>query len=120
MFNLMPKHAKFIFPSCGVSFEFASDATWDSGASKMKNGYVELNIETWLMKPSVEMLQKIKNSLFRTLRPLYRDEIVIVEVPSVKTQGRFSFIRLKICSNEKCPVKNQILKNFKEIIFREI
>ena len=120
MSDLMPKHAKFIFPSCGVSLMFASNATWDSGASKMKNGYVELNIETWLMKPSVEMLQKIKNSLFRTLRPLYKDSIVIVEVPSVKTYGRFSFIRLKVCSNEKCPVKNKILKIFKEIVSAEL
>lgn len=116
----MPKYPKNIFPSIGLNFEFASDATWDSGASKMKNNYNELNVETWLIKPSVETLTKIKNSLFRTLRPIYKDSIVIVEVPSVKTQGKFSFIRLKVCSNGQCPVKNQILKNFKEIIFREI
>lgn len=110
------KKPKNIFPSIGLHFEFASDATWDRGASKAKNNYVELNIDTWLMKPSVETLQRIKNGLFRTLRPIYRDEIIIVEVPSVKTQGKFSFIRLKICSNEKCPVKSLILQKFKEIV----
>ena len=115
----MPKHAKHIFPSVGFNFEFASDATWGKG-SKMKNGYVELNVETWLMKPSVETLQRIKNDLYRTLRPIYKDSIVIIEVPSVKTQGRFSFIRLKVCLNEKCPVKSQILQKFEEIISAEI
>lgn len=114
------KYPKNIFPSIGYNYEFASNATWDKGASKMKNNYNELNVETWLSSPSVETLQKIKNVLYRTLRPLYKDSIVIIEVPSVKTYGRFSFIRLKICSNGQCPVKNQILKNFKEIIFREI
>lgn len=114
------KKPKNIFPSIGLHFEFASDATWDRGASKAKNNYVELNIETWLMKPSVETLQRIKNDLFRTLRPIYKDSIVIVEVPSVKTQGNFSFIRLKVCSNGQCPLKSRILEKFKEIIFREI
>lgn len=109
----IPKH---IFPSVGFNFEFASDATWDSGASKAKNNYVELNVETWLMKPSVEMLKKIKNNLYRTLRPLYKDSIVIVDVPSVKTQGNFSFIRLKICSNGQCILKSRVLEIFKEII----
>ena len=118
--NLMPKHPKNIFPSCRANFVFTSDATWDKGASKVKNNYVEFNVETWLMKPSIETLTKIKNTLYRTLRPIYRDEIVIVEVPSVKTYGRFSFIRLKICSNEKCVVKSQILQKFKEIISAEI
>lgn len=118
--NLMPKHPKFIFPAISVSFEFASDATWDSGASKAKNNYTELNVETWLSSPSVETLTKIKNSLFRTLRPIYKDSIVIVEVPSVKTYGRFSFIRLKICSNEKCAIKSLILQKFEEIISAEI
>ena len=113
----IPKH---IFPSVGFNFEFASDATWDSGASKAKNNYVELNVETWLMKPSVEMLKKIKNNLYRTLRPLYKDSIVIVDVPSVKTQGNFSFIRLKICSNERCPLKSRILENFNKIISSEV
>lgn len=113
------KTPKNIFPSIGLHFVFTSDATFSKG-SKMKNGYNELNVETWLMKPSIETLQKIKNGLYRTLRPLYKDSIVIVEVPSVKTYGRFSFIRLKICSNERCPIKNKILKNFKEIIIREI
>lgn len=117
--NLMPKHAKNIFPSIGCNHEFASDATWGKG-SKMKNGYVELNVETWLSSPSVETLQKIKNDLYRTLRPLYKDSIVIIEVPSVKTYGRFSFIRLKICSNEKCPIKSLILQKFEEIISAEI
>lgn len=116
----MPKHPKHIFPSIGLNLEFASSATWDRGASKAKNGYVEMNIETWLMKPSVETLQKIKNDLYRTLRPIYRDEIIIVEVPSVKTQGKFSFIRLKICSNEQCAVKSQILQKFEEIVSAEI
>lgn len=119
MSDLMPKHAKNIFPSCRANFVFTSDATFSKG-SKMKNGYNELNVETWLMKPSVETLTKIKNDLYRTLRPLYKDSIVIVDVPSVKTQGRFSFIRLKICTNQKCHLKNQILEKFKEIIFREI
>lgn len=116
----MPKHAKFIFPAIGCNFEFASDATWDSCASKMKNNYVELNVETWLMKPSIEALQKIKNGLYRTLRPLYKDSIVIVEVPSVKTQGKFSFIRLKICSNGQCILKSRILQKFHEIVSAEI
>ena len=115
----MPKYPKFIFPSIGLNFEFASDATWGKG-SKAKNNYNELNVETWLMKPSIETLTKIKNDLYRTLRPIYRDEIVIVEVPSVKTQGKFSFIRLKICSNERCPVKSQILQKFHEIVSTEI
>lgn len=118
--NLMPKHPKHIFPSCGVSLMFASDATWNIGASKAKNNYVELNVETWLSSPSVETLQKIKNDLYRTLRPLYKDSIVIVDVPSVKTQGRFSFIRLKICSNGQCPVKSRILQKFEEIISAEV
>ena len=115
----MPKHPKHIFPEIGLNFEFASDATWGEG-SKMKNGYVEMNTETWLIKPSVEALTKIKNSLFRTLRPIYKDSIVIVEVPSVKTQGKFSFIRLKVCSNGQCPVKSQILQKFHEIVSTEI
>lgn len=114
------KKPKNIFPSIGLNLEFASSATWDRGASKVKNGYVEMNIETWLMKPSVETLQKIKNDLYRTLRPIYRDEIIIVEVPSVKTQGNFSFIRLKVCSNEKCPIKFVVLENFNKIVSAEI
>lgn len=114
------KTPKNIFPSIGLHFEFASNATWDSGASKAKNGYTELNVETWLSSPSVETLQKIKNGLYRTLRPLYKDSIVIIEVPSVKTQGKFSFIRLKVCSNEQCPIKGQILENFNKIILTEI
>lgn len=113
----IPKH---IFPSIGLNLEFASSATWDRGASKAKNGYTEMNVETWLSSPSVETLQKIKNDLYRTLRPLYKDSIVIVEVPSVKTYGRFSFIRLKVCSNEKCPIKGQILQKFDEIVSAEI
>lgn len=113
------KTPKNIFPSIGFNFEFASDATWGKG-SKAKNNYVELNISTWLSSPSVETLTKIKNSLFRTLRPIYKDSIVIVEVPSVKTQGKFSFIRLKVCMNEKCPIKNQILQKFHEIVSAEI
>ena len=119
MSDLMPKHPKNIFPLCRANFVFTSDATWGKG-SKAKNNYNELNIETWLMKPSVETLQKIKNDLYRTLRPIYQDSIVIVEVPSVKTYGRFSFIRLKICSNGQCPVKSQILENFNKIISTEI
>lgn len=119
MSDLMSKHPKNIFPSCRANFVFTSDATFGKG-SKAKNNYNELNVETWLSSPSVETLQKIKNGLYRTLRPLYRNEIVIVEVPSVKTYGRFSFIRLKVCSNEKCPVKNKILKIFKEIVSAEL
>ena len=119
MSDLMPKRAKNIFPSIGCNYEFASDATWGKG-SKAKNNYNELNVETWLMKPSVEMLKKIKNNLYRTLRPLYKDSIVIVDVPSVKTQGNFSFIRLKICSNERCPLKSRILENFNKIISSEV
>ena len=114
------KKPKNIFPSIGLNLEFASSATWDRGASKVKNGYVEMNIETWLMKPSVEIVQRIKNGLYRTLRPIYQDSIVIVEVPSVKTQGRFSFIRLKICSNEQCPLKFVVLENFNKIVSAEI
>ena len=120
MSDLMPKHAKHIFPSIGLNYEFASNATWNSGASKVKNGYNELNVETWLIKPSIETLTKIKNDLYRTLRPLYKDSIVIVDVPSIKTQGRFSFIRLKICTNQKCHLKNQILQKFHEIVSAEI
>ena len=115
----MPKRAKNIFPSIGLNLEFASDATWGKG-SKMKNGYNELNVETWLIKPSVEMLQSIKNGLYRTLRPIYKDSIVIIEVPSVKTQGKFSFIRLKVCSNGQCPIKSRILENFNKIVSTEI
>lgn len=115
----MSKYPKNIFPAIGLNFEFASDATWGKG-SKMKNGYVEMNVETWLMKPSIETLTRIKNSLFRTLRPIYKDSIVIIELPSVKTQGKFSFIRLKICSNEQCAVKSQILQKFEEIVSAEI
>ena len=113
------KHPKNIFPSIGCNYEFASNATWGKG-SKMKNGYNELNVETWLMKPNIEILTRIKNDLYRTLRPLYKDSIVIIEVPSVKTQGKFSFIRLKICSNGQCPIKGQILENFNKIILTEI